>query len=40
MLAEMFAVVKTEKEYLCEQSRTKEKKFGRNVVPRYYVAGI
>jgi hypothetical protein len=29
-----------EREYLWEQLRTKEKKFGRNVVPRYYVAGI
>ncbi len=30
----------SEKKCLCEQLRTKEKEFGRLVVPRYYVAGI
>jgi hypothetical protein len=30
----------SEKKYLCEQSVTKEQKFVRFVVPRYYVAGI
>ncbi len=30
----------SEKKYLCEQLRAKEKKFGRLVVPECYVAGI